>query len=119
MEKITKKEMFGMMLLAEGIVGNELFENFINHEIELLNKKKNSKSATKLQEENIVIKGIIEGVLATSDLPLSISQLQTESEELAKLTNQKISALLSQMVKDGIVERIKEKNGSKFRLTDL
>ena len=38
--KVTKKDMFEALLKVDGIVGNKEFEDFIKHEIELLDNKK-------------------------------------------------------------------------------
>ena len=54
-KKITKKEMFGMLLEIGEVADNETLVNFINHEIELLDKKAN-KSSSKRTDVNVALK---------------------------------------------------------------
>lgn len=115
MEK-TKKVLFGEILAIEEIAKNEELVKFVKHELELLNKKAGSKKPTKVQEENEKIKVQILEVLEVIDKPMQIKELQAKFQELAGYSNQKISALLKQLVEDGKVEKISEKRETKFSL---
>ena len=57
--KLTKKEKFGMILAIEEVAQNEMLVDFINHELELLNKKASKSGATKGQKENAGYKDVI------------------------------------------------------------
>ena len=50
-----------------------------------------------------------------SVLRLRVKELQAENESLAEYTNQKLSALLKQLVGENKVERIEEKRVAKFK----
>ena len=93
--KVTKKDMFNAILKVEGIVGNKEFEDFIKHEIELLdNKKKADRKPTKNQIENEVLKDKILDYLAEVDEPVTIKDMQNGIEGFKELSNQKINRLL-------------------------
>ena len=111
--KKTKKELFAEILK---VVATDEHKKFIQHELELIDKKAGNKKPTKAQEENEKIKVQILEVLEVIDKPMQIKELQAEFTELAGYSNQKISALLKQLVEDGKVEKISEKRETKFSL---
>lgn len=110
--KKTKKVYFTEIL--EIVKGNSDLENFVNHEIELLDKKNLSKAPTKVQIENESIKETILEVLIDSDKKMTISDIQNANEELSSYSNQKISALLTQLVNEKKVVRTMEKKKAYF-----
>lgn len=110
--KKTKKVYFTEIL--EIVKGNSDLENFVKHEIELLDKKNLSKVPTKVQIENESIKETILEVLIDSDKKMTISDIQNANEELSSYSNQKISALLTQLVNEKKVERTLEKKKAYF-----
>lgn len=117
-KKITKREYFNTLRgIVENLDREDLVE-FIDHEIELLNKKATSKKPTKIQVENENIKGLIIEGLENLDKPVTISELQESDENLANLSNQKISALLTQLIKDNKVVRVEDKRKAYFSLAD-
>ena len=91
---------------------------FIEHEVELLTKK-NSRSGkpTKTQVENETIKAQIISVLERIGKPMTVTQLLAESE-FTGLSNQKVSALLTQLRKSGEVVRTIEKKVAFYSLPD-
>ena len=113
--KITKKEMFTM--IKSQVKDNAEMVAFIDHEIELLDKKSFNKKATKTQEANVGIKSTILAVLEGSK-SMTITEMQGASAELSKLSNQKVSALVRQLVDAGDVVRIIDKKVSRFSLAD-
>lgn len=88
--------------------------NFVNHEIELLDRKHSKTSQTKTQKENELIKESIVKVLTEIDRPVTITELQNESAEMEVYSNQKLSALLKQLVQSGIVTKTIDKKKSYF-----
>lgn len=110
--KKTKKVIFNELL--EIVKGNEELENFINHEIELLDKKSNSKTPSKTQVANESIKNTILNVLINGAKAMTISDIQTQNTELAELSNQKISALLTQLVNEQKIVRTVDKKKAYF-----
>ena len=103
---LTKKEMFNFLI---NIVKDsetdckDMVIDFINNEIALIDKKADSKKPTKTQLENELIKSeLFDKLKAYSTDGGTIAKLQTEVE-FDKYSNQKLSALLNQLVKDGKV----------------
>lgn len=113
MEKMTKRQMFGEILKV--VEGNEEMVNFINHEIELLDRKKSSNTESKTQIENKAIKEKIVNALIQVAREVTITELQSINEDMATYSNQKLSALLKQLVEDGLVERIEDKKKAYFQ----
>ena len=113
--KITKKEMFTM--IKAQVKDNAEMVAFIDHEIELLDKKASNKKATKTQEANIGIKSTILTVLEGAK-PMTITEMQGASAELGELSNQKVSALVRQLVEAGKVVKTIDKKVSRFSLAD-
>ena len=114
MKKMTKKEMFAQ-ILTHLTDENEI--NFINHEIELLeNKASQTRKPSANQVANESFKETILQILNATDKALTITEIQESDESLALLTNQRISALLTQLVKtDKLVERVVDKRKAMFR----
>lgn len=117
MKKLTKKEKYGMVL--NYIQDNEMLVEFIENEINLLNKKASSTSKTKTQKDNEVIKDNIVAVLNELDRPVTITELQEYSLDMSKLSNQKISALLRQLVSENRVIRIPDKKKTYFSTKEV
>lgn len=117
-KRMTKKEMFAV--IAETINAVEVENkaemlNFIEHEIELLNKKSGKSGQTKTQKENELLKAELLTALGEMDKPVTISEFcERTSHPVGKLSNQKLSALLNQMVKAETVVKTVEKKKSYF-----
>ena len=113
--KITKKEMFTM--IKAQVKDNAEMVAFIDHEIELLDKKASNKKATKTQEANVGIKSTILAVLEGGK-SMTVTEMQGASAELGELSNQKVSALVRQLVEAGKVAKTIDKKVSRFSLAD-
>ncbi len=113
--KITKKEMFTM--IKAQVKDNAEMVAFIDHEIELLDKKASNKKATKTQEANVGIKSTILAVLEGGK-SMTVTEMQGASTELGELSNQKVSALVRQLVESGEVVKTIDKKVSRFSLAD-
>ena len=118
--KMTKKDWF---VEIRGIVAEMEREDkedmlaFIDHEVELLSKKKSSTNSKKDKElEELCIK--VETALAEFDRPITITEFMKESTHaVATLSNQKLSALLKKCVEiRKTVDRTTEKKKSYFAL---
>lgn len=119
--KVTKRERFSQLMeivKASNVENSAELVAFIEHEVELLTKK-NSRSGkpTKTQVENETIKAQIISVLERVGKPMTVTQLLAESE-FAGLSNQKVSALLTQLRKSGEVVRTIEKKVAFYSLPD-
>ena len=127
MAKATKREIYEaiiMLATQEGVNFDEIpfhpetIVDFCNHEIELLDKKHSSGSRkpTKVQIENEGHKAKIIEVLSAADSPLTIREIQTEAPELSEFSTSKMSALLTALIKAGIVERTLIKRVAHFNM---
>lgn len=112
--KITKKEMFNRIMVA--MAENEEIVAFCQHEIELLEKKANKSRNSKGKQENEVIKNEILEILASAENPMTVGNLMVALGN--RFSNQKITALVSALVKEEKVERIVEKRVAYFALAE-
>lgn len=118
--KMTKRDYFNQVLVIvenekENIKNYEDVKNFIEHEIELLNKKKSNTKPTKTQVENEKIKVRILEVLTEVNEVMTISELMT-ADGLEQYSNQKLSALANQLVKEEKVVKTSVKKVSYFKI---
>lgn len=113
MKKITKREKFEMLLNVAEVKGNEMLVEFINHEIELLARKNGSeKKPTAQQQANAQIQqAILNGMEVGKRY--TITDLIKSIPECAELTNQRVSALVRQLMPT-YIERIEEKKKAYF-----
>ena len=114
--KITKKEVIKMMMNEEVVKANPTYVAYLENELALLDKKAQNKKATKTQEQNVGIKATILKVLATIGSG-TVTDIQNGNEELSTLSNQKVSALVRQLVESGDVVKTTDKKKSIFSLT--
>ena len=115
-KKMTKRDYFNKLLALEEVKGNPELVKFIDHELELLAKKNSAdKKPTAVQIANEGIKEVIFETLAESGKMMTISEMQKANAELGEMSNQRISALVRQLINDGKVERIEEKRKAYFK----
>lgn len=101
---MTKREMYNAILAV--VADNDEMVAFINHEIELLDRKANSiRKPTATQIENDGFKAEIVAFLATADAPKTIKELQAEIPSISGLTNQRITHMLTDLVKGGTLAK--------------
>lgn len=115
-EKMTKREWFNAIkVMVEGsdVENKEGMLSFIAHEVELLDRKHSKSGETKTQKENKVIMETVYEVLKEKDSAVTVSELMND-ERMAGYSNQKLSALLRIMVKEGKAKRIEEKKKAYF-----
>ena len=117
-KKMTKRDYFNGLLKMSEVKANPDMVKFIEHELELLAKKNSSeKKPTAVQMVNEGIKSeILEHLVAEPDRLFSISEMQKAFPCCAELSNQRVSALIRQLIADGKVERLEEKRKAYFRL---
>jgi hypothetical protein len=115
-KKITKAQKFAMLKAIPGVAENEMLVEFIDHEIELLAKKNSAeKKPTAQQTANASIADEIVSVLASNPTKMyTITDLIKEVPACAELTNQRVSAIVRQLL--GVsVERVEDKRKAYFR----
>ena len=119
--KITKRDSFiSIIEVLKGAERTDLVE-VMEHEIELLDKKKASGKMTKTQVANEDIKALIIEELTRLAKPVSITELISESAEIAEKcgnSNQKVSALMTQLKNAGAVVRTTEGKKALFSVAD-
>ena len=111
-KKMTKREMFEMIKANHNLSADEIV--FIDHELELLAKKNSAeKKPTAVQVAN---EGIKADILAGMEVgkKYTITDLMKSVDACAELSNQRVSALVRQLVADGSVERTEEKRKAYF-----
>lgn len=113
-KKITKKDRFNQLLAIDEVSANDELVAFIQHEIELLEKKAGKSGSTKQQKENEEIMANLLVELANIGQAVTISDFQKKSEYASMFSNQKISALFRNMIKSGEIEKTVEKGKSYF-----
>ena len=112
---MTKREMFAE--IRKVVADNAEMVAFIDHEIELLNRKSGSpRKPTKRQIENNGFKADILAALAEGDAPVTIKELQAEIPSISDLNKQRITQLLTDLRKDGKVARTYVKKVAYFAL---
>jgi predicted Rossmann fold nucleotide-binding protein DprA/Smf involved in DNA uptake len=108
---MTKRENFA--ILRSLVADNAELVAFIDHEVELLDKKNTKSGApTKKQIMNNAIKDTLLSVM--SDTPMTISEIQALVPSGEEMSNQKISALLTALKNDGKVVRTVDKRVAYF-----
>lgn len=118
-KKMTKKETIN--LLIDVLMGNkevedmQIFIDFLIHERELLERKSSNSGQTKTQKENEILKEKIVETLKELNKFSTITEIQEKNTELADLSNQKISALLKQLVDTNVIEKVIEKKKAYFK----
>lgn len=114
---MTKREMFTAIANVAEVAANAEMVEFLNHQIELLDARKasGSKGMTSTQKANEVLKALIFDVLAEAGEPITIGTMLKDSR-LAGLSNQKMSALLRQMVEANKVIKSKDKKTVLFEV---
>ena len=119
-KKMTKKETIN--LLIDVLMGNkevedvQIFIDFLTHERELLERKSSNSGQTKTQKENEILKEKIVETLKELNKFSTITEIQEKNAELADLSNQKMSALLKQLVDSKTVDKVIEKKKAYFSI---
>ena len=115
-KKMTKADYFRQIMANYNLTADE--KAFVEHELELLAKKNSAeKKPTAVQVANEGIKtDILEAM--ESGKKYTITDLMKSVDACADLSNQRVSALVRQLVTDGSVERIEEKRKAYFSKVD-
>ena len=116
-KKVTKKEMFAKLY---ALVENSTADNkadllgFIDHEVELLEKKSSKVTLTATQKANLEIIEVVKEVL--KDKPNSTVSELIKDKRLSAYSTQKITPLLTKLIDGGEVVRSTDKKVSRFAL---
>lgn len=115
-KKMTKKDYFNMLKGIEKVAENAELVKFIEHEIELLDRK--NSADRKLSGNALANVGLREEIIEILSKNPEHLFTATEVQKAMKdeYSNQRISALLKQLKEDGKVEKIQDKRKSYFKL---
>ena len=123
MTKLTNVLALEMVLGMKEVQANvELVEKLTKMKEQFEKKNKSSVGAdgkkvlTAEQKKNEGLKETILEVLTRYEEPKQVKDLIAENEELSEYTGQKISALMTQLLKAEKVVKVVDKNVSKFQL---
>lgn len=118
-KKMTKKDWYGVLMAMEEVKANAGAMEFIQHEVELLERKNSADhKPTATQIANEGIKETILSVMEKNNL-YTITQIlklvQPKHSDI-ELTNQRISALVRGLMSDNKVVRIEDKRKAFFQI---
>ena len=112
--KKTQKDFFKDIIAMAEEMGRADIVDFAKGRIEALEKKAGSKKPTKTQTENVALKDTILSVM--SGKGMTVTEIQSKDNVLGDLSNQKVSALIRQLVDEGKVVKTVDKKKSFFSL---
>lgn len=126
-DKKTKKDLFTevkAVLAASNVANKEELMKFIDHELELLDKKAGNTSKKKEDSQNEIFVAILDA-MEKFETPVSVYQLlkespelesYTEGKEVKEMTLQKLTSMVTKLVKSGDIIRTEEKKKAYFSL---
>ena len=115
-KKMTKMQKFEMLSKLDAVKSNPMLSEFVAHEMELLSKKNSAeKKPTAQQTANAGIQTAILENMEVNRL-YTITEIIKSVPECADLTNQRVSALVRQLVDAGKVIRTEDKRKAYFSL---
>ena len=116
-KKMTKKDYFTMLLNVKEVKANADLVKFVEHELELLEKKSGSKKQTETQKANEKLMKEVVMALSTCEKAVTVSELmKNEMFKDTDYSNQKLSSMLKKLVDNGTVIRTVEKKKAYFSL---
>lgn len=110
-KKITKSENFEKIIEVLKAQGKDELVKVMEHEKELLEKKRNNGKMTATQKANEGIKETIIEILKNATEPMSVTEITKANKDFEGFSNQKMSALVTQLVKSK--ELVRTQNGKK------
>ena len=115
--RLTKAQKFAILAELPAVKADPVLSEFLAHEVELLAKKNSAdKKPTAQQEANAVIKQNVLTVLADGK-KRTVSELLKMVPDLPDtMTNQRMSALVRQMMDAGQVVRSEDKRKAFFAI---
>lgn len=110
----TKRDNFTTLLvILAAIEADESLSKFVQHEIDLLNKKRGSKKSSALTDEQTDAMDDIDAVLSATEVGMRVGDIHKAG---AGKSSQQVTALLAKMVAAGTVVRTEDKGVAYFSL---
>lgn len=120
-KKITLKENFERLakVIAEANIEEATKKEllvFIDGRIEQINKKATAprKADTEKAQENEKLAQAMIDVLASSEIPMTITEIMQSNTIFDGVTNQKLTAIMTKLKNDGTVARVVDKKNAKY-----
>ena len=116
--KPTKRDRFNALLAIPAVAADAELVEFINHEVELLDKKNSAeRKPTAKQVENAGFKADIVAWME-ADVQYTVADVVKGVPSLvaAGVSPSRVTAMLTQLYNDGKVERITDKRKSVYKL---
>lgn len=115
-KKMTKRDHYNALLKIAEVKSNPALVDFINHELELLDRKNSAdKKPTAQQTANEAVKTAILAHMVEGKM-YTITDIIKTVPECADLTNQRVSALMRQLKEANLVVRTEDKRKAYFSL---
>ena len=118
-KKVTKKEMFGRLIdiVREANVEDaDTVVDFLNHEIELVSKKRNGQTKTQKANEGLV--EVVYNAIAEADKAVTVTELFEIVKNDEIKSAQKVSALVKKLKDAGRIERVEEGKRAFFKVAE-
>lgn len=113
----TRKEMFIELLALDAVQERQDFVDFLNKEIAKCDRK-TVKKPTPTQVENETLKNaILEFLSGEGENCFTVTELTQQVDALEGRTTQKVSALMRQLLLNGLVVRTTNKNKTYFSIS--
>lgn len=115
--KMTKAEKFAMLRAIPAVAADPMLVEFIDHEIELLsNRSSTNRKLTPQQEANLKIKETVTSMMAPGKRYTVTDLCKMLPEHFGEVSNQRMTSLVTQLVKEKAVEKIVEKGRAYFEI---
>lgn len=118
-KKMTKKDYYAQLKAIPAVAENTALVEFIDHEVSLLERKNSNtgeKKPTARQTENEAVKENIKTVMSDG-ARYTIAELLNVTPDLPEdMTHSRMTSLLSQLVKDNAIQRVKDKKTTYFQV---
>lgn len=117
MEKLTKLQMFERVLSH---LTEPAERAFVEHEMELLKRKRGSRAMTAKQKEAVAMREALFEAMEPG-VQYSMAQLMelVESTQGVKVSNQKVTSLVKPLVESGAVVKTFEKRKACYQLVEV
>lgn len=117
--KLTKRDHFNTLLAM--VEGNDELTAFLNHEIELLDKRSSAdrkptpKEKAKIAEDNALAEALLEGLAGNA---LTVSQVVKTIPAFEGFSSQKVTAIMRKLIALGKITRSEVKGVAYFALAE-
>lgn len=126
-EKLTKKDCFNLLaeiVMASGSEHAEKLLSFIQNELSLMEKKASKAKEKKANGADSGIRENVLAVLADNEEPITVSMMMEDSrlttynsgETVVKMSNQKLTSMLTRLKNEGLVKKEVIKKASHYSL---